>query len=51
MNIHEYQAKELFQQFGVPTPPGKVARTAEEAGQIATELGDNFRTVPDWSAN
>jgi succinyl-CoA synthetase beta subunit len=39
MNIHEYQAKELFQQFGVPTPPGKVASTAEEAGRIAEELG------------
>eukprot|EP01031_Cornospumella_fuschlensis_P019184 gene19184-23505_t len=39
MNIHEYQAKELFEKFGVPTPPGKVAATAEEAGSIAQELG------------
>ena len=39
MNIHEYQAKELFQKFGVATPAGKVASTAEEAGQIAEELG------------
>lgn len=39
MNIHEYQAKELFTKFGVATPPGKVASTAEEAGQIAAELG------------
>ena len=28
MNIHEYQAKELFQKYGVATSPGKVAQTA-----------------------
>jgi len=39
MNIHEYQAKELFTKFGVATPAGKVANTAEEAGKIAEELG------------
>src|SRR5215210_3605681 len=39
MNIHEYQAKELLQKFGVATPAGKAARTAEEAEQIARELG------------
>ncbi len=38
MNIHEYQAKELFQKFGVATPAGKVATTAEEAGEIARGL-------------
>lgn len=38
MNIHEYQAKELMQQFGVATPAGKVASTPEEAEQIAQEL-------------
>ena len=39
MNIHEYQAKELLQRFGVATPPGKVASTPAEARQIAEELG------------
>ena len=39
MNIHEYQAKELFQKFGVATPAGKVAATADEAGRAAEELG------------
>jgi succinyl-CoA synthetase beta subunit len=39
MNIHEYQAKELFKKFGVATPEGKVASTAEEAGAAARELG------------
>jgi succinyl-CoA synthetase beta subunit len=39
MNIHEYQAKELFEKFGVATPAGKVAATAEEAGAAAREIG------------
>src|SRR5580704_8090499 len=39
MNIHEYQAKELSEKFGVATPKGKVAASAEEAGKIAQELG------------
>ena len=38
MNIHEYQAKELFEQFNVPSPKGRVAETAEQAQQIAKEL-------------
>ncbi len=40
MNIHEYQAKELLQKFGVATPRGKVASTPEEVEQVARELGD-----------
>src|SRR5437870_1651470 len=40
MSIHEYQAKELLQKFGVATPRGKVASTPEEAEAIARELGD-----------
>src|SRR5712691_8734822 len=40
MNIHEYQAKELLQKFGVATPRGKVASTPDEAEQVAGELGD-----------
>ncbi len=38
MNIHEYQAKELFDQFNVPSPQGRVAETAEQAQKIAEEL-------------
>ena len=40
MNIHEYQAKELLQKFGVATTRGKVASTPDEAEAIARELGD-----------
>lgn len=38
MNIHEYQAKELFDQYGVPSPQGKVASTPEEASAAAEEF-------------
>ena len=36
MNIHEYQAKQLFQRFNVATPKGAPAETPEEAEKIAT---------------
>lgn len=39
MNIHEYQARELFQKFGVACPQGKDASTPEEAEQVAAQLG------------
>jgi succinyl-CoA synthetase beta subunit len=39
MKIHEYQAKEILRGYGVITPPGRVAATAQEAVQIAQELG------------
>jgi succinyl-CoA synthetase beta subunit len=39
MNIHEYQAREIFRQHGMPVPPGEVATTPEEAEKIAAGLG------------
>ena len=38
MNIHEYQAKEIFRKYGIPIPPGEVATTAEEAEKIARKF-------------
>ena len=38
MDLFEYQAKELFAEYGVPIPQGKVATTADEARQIAGEF-------------
>src|SRR5947199_8848956 len=38
MNIHEYQAKELLEKFGVATTRGKVAFSPEEAERIAREI-------------
>ncbi|HEV2096010.1 MAG TPA: ADP-forming succinate--CoA ligase subunit beta [Chthoniobacterales bacterium] len=45
MNIHEYQAKELLQRFGVATPPGKAVSSTEEAEQAARELGTDDLVV------
>ena len=39
MNIHEYQAKEILREHGIPVPPGEVARTPEEAERLAREIG------------
>ena len=39
MNIHEFQAKELMRQYGVPVPAGSVAHSVEQAAAVAEELG------------
>jgi succinyl-CoA synthetase beta subunit len=39
MKLHEYQSKAIFAQYGVPIPHGKVASTADEARQIAAQIG------------
>jgi len=39
VNIHEYQAKELFRRFGIPVPDGRAVATADEAEKVAQELG------------
>ena len=39
MNIHEYQAKNILEKFGVPTPNSDVASTAGEAKEIADRFG------------
>ncbi len=45
MLIHEYQAKELFRQYGIPVAPSKPAFTVEEAVAAAEELGGDFWAV------
>lgn len=39
MNLHEYQAKQLFADNGMPVPVGEVAWTAEEALSVANKIG------------
>jgi succinyl-CoA synthetase beta subunit len=39
VNIHEYQAKEIFRDAGIPIPPGEVASTPAEVEAIARKLG------------
>ncbi len=45
MNFHEYQAKQLFGDYGIAVPPGKVARTADEAVDAAKSIGGDFWVV------
>ena len=45
MNIHEYQAKSLFEEFGVPTPCGMVAETAPQAQEVAEKIGGDAFVV------
>ena len=39
MNVHEYQAKQIFAEYGVPTPKGIMAETVDAAVEAAKELG------------
>ncbi|GAA1962402.1 ADP-forming succinate--CoA ligase subunit beta [Agromyces allii] len=39
MDLYEYQARDLFEQYGVPVLPGIVADTAEEVRAAAEKLG------------
>ena len=43
MNLHEYQAKQLFAEYGLPVPRGEVAYNAEDALQVAAQL-----STPRW---
>ena len=45
MNLHEYQSKQLFSEYGIPIPGGSVARSAEEAVAAAKELGGSVWVV------
>ncbi|MBI4791024.1 MAG: ADP-forming succinate--CoA ligase subunit beta [Chloroflexi bacterium] len=39
MKLHEYQSKAIFANYGIPIPKGSVVSNAEEARQIAAQLG------------
>ncbi|CEK11930.1 ADP-forming succinate--CoA ligase subunit beta [Legionella hackeliae] len=43
MNLHEYQAKQLFASYGLPVPNGQVAYSVEDALQVAAQLA-----TPRW---
>ena len=40
MNLHEYQSKQLFADYGMPVPRNRVIKTADDAAAAATELGN-----------
>ncbi|HAD32380.1 MAG TPA: ADP-forming succinate--CoA ligase subunit beta, partial [Methylophaga sp.] len=39
MNLHEYQAKQLFNQYGIATPKGRMIATADEVESAITAIG------------
>ena len=41
MKIHEYQAKKLLSDYGIPVPRGEIARSPDEAAKITESLGNN----------
>lgn len=43
MNLHEYQAKQLFARYGLPVPNGQVAYSVDEAVKAAEQL-----STPKW---
>ena len=45
MNLHEYQSKRLFADYGIPVPAGIPATTPEEAADAAGELGGELWVV------
>jgi succinyl-CoA synthetase beta subunit len=45
VNVHEYQAKALFRDYGVPVPAGELATTPAEAAQVARKLGTDVVVV------
>jgi len=45
MNLHEYQSKKIFADYGIPVPTGEVAATPEEAVKAAEKLGGSLWVV------
>lgn len=41
MNLHEYQAKQVFAQYGIPVPANRTIRCVDEIEQAVVELGGN----------
>jgi succinyl-CoA synthetase beta subunit len=45
MNLHEYQSKQLFSEYGIPVPHGIAARTADDAAKAAQDIGGDLWVV------
>lgn len=45
MNLHEYQSKSLFADYGIPVPKGHAARSADEAVAAAEKIGGDLWVV------
>ena len=45
MHLHEYQAKQLFSEYGIPVPAGEVLESSDEAARLGDSLGGSARVV------
>ncbi|WP_286822971.1 ATP-grasp domain-containing protein, partial [Idiomarina sp. UBA1919] len=45
MNLHEYQGKQLFKEFGLPVSEGYACDTADEAVEAAKRIGGDIWVV------
>ena len=45
MNFHEYQAKQLFADYGIAVPAGRVASSPEEAVDAGKAIGGDVRII------
>ena len=41
MNLHEYQAKQVFADYGIPVPANRTIRSVDEIAQAVSDLGGN----------
>jgi succinyl-CoA synthetase beta subunit len=45
MKVHEYQAKEIFKEYGIPVPKGGLAITPQKARKVAEDVGGDLWVV------
>ena len=45
MHLHEYQAKQLFSDYGIPVPKGRLLASVDEASGLADELAGSAWVV------
>jgi succinyl-CoA synthetase beta subunit len=45
MNLHEYQSKDLFREYGIPVPQGYIARSADEAMSVSKRIDGDFWVI------
>ena len=45
MNLHEYQSKELFREYGIPVPQGYIARSPDEAMSVSKRIAGELWVI------
>jgi len=45
MNLHEYQSKELFREYGIPVPQGYIARSGDEAMSVSKRIDSDLWVI------